>query len=293
MTAESYLAEVLKSQRFGSDDEELKTLRAKRDEVEKALRNKYGSKPTIRYGGSHAKNTMIKASYDLDILCYFNHGDTTAGKTLEEIYTSAKETLATEYSVEERRSALRLKSLDKTIEFHIDVVAGRFVDDDKSDVFLYQADGDKCRLKTNPDLHISHIKASGHADIIALMKYWRYRAVADVKTFVLELAVINALVGSKAETLEGKLTHVFKDFRDSIDTLEVTDPANPTGNDLSAVWNADVRDALKEAAKGVLTTVDKDGWEKIFGKVETKAATDRAIRDAVDRVRAPTRPWAR
>lgn len=272
MTNEDYLAAVLASQRFDDDDPELKVLRDARDAVEKLLRKEYGSGPSIRYGGSHAKGTMIKASYDLDILCYFTRDDKTAGETLKDIHASVKMALEKEYFVEEKRSALRLKSRDKKHDFHIDVVPGRYVDDNKKgDVFLYQADGDKNHLKTNPDKHIEHVKESGHTDVIALIKYWVFLYNVNVKTFVLELATISALDGAKATSLEGRLKHVLADFAESIRSLTVEDPANPTGNDLSAIWTASVKAQLTDTATQALKTVENDGWSAVF-KVSVDAA---------------------
>lgn len=292
MKDEEYLQQILESQRFGNDDKEVKALRAERDKVEKFLRDAYGSGPTIRYGGSHAKGTMIKASYDLDVLCYFAFDDESAGKTLKEIHASVLGTLKKDYFVEVKRSALRLRSKDKSLDFQIDVVPGRFVDDTKTDVSLFQADGSKDWFKTNPDKHIGHVKGSGHVDVICMMKYWVHRYVIDVKTFVLELAIIEALKGCRAESLEGRLMHLLVDFREDIDTLKVEDPANPTGNDLSALWSDVTRATLKSVAKQTLETVERDGWEPIFGPLPmSDEARSAAVRTAARRVTEPTRPW--
>ena len=54
---------------LADDSEELKTLQERRAEVEKVLRDHFEDcSPTIRYGGSKAKGTMIKEAYDLDII---------------------------------------------------------------------------------------------------------------------------------------------------------------------------------------------------------------------------------
>ena len=292
MTNEEYLQEILASQRFNNDDDEIKELRAERDKVEGVLRKAYGTGPSIRYGGSHAKGTMIKASYDLDILCYFASDDESAGKTLKEIHASVKSTLEKDYFVEVKRSALRLRSRDKSTDFHVDVVPGRSVDDTKTDVSLYQADGSKDWFKTNPDKHIEHVKSSGCVEPICMLKYWARRYAIDVKTFVLELAIIEALKGCRAESLEGRLKHVLVDFRDDIDAITVEDPANPTGNDLSGLWSDGVRTTLAAVAKQTLATVEKEGWQPIFGPLqESKEARSAAIHVAARSVTEPTKPW--
>ncbi len=54
--SDKYLQDILDSQNLSNDSEEMKALRARRDEVEKLLRKKFaGSDLTIKYGGSKAK----------------------------------------------------------------------------------------------------------------------------------------------------------------------------------------------------------------------------------------------
>ncbi|MGE3466922.1 MAG: hypothetical protein AB7J13_08315, partial [Pyrinomonadaceae bacterium] len=152
MTNEEYLEEILESQTLANDGDELKLLRQRRDDVEKLLRKEYGSNPSILYGGSKAKGTMIKDSFDLDVICYFDNDDTIAGDTLQEIYDSVAETCENDYHIERKPSAVRLKCKDSENEaedYHIDVVPGRFVDDDRDDVFLYRHSAEKGRQKTN------------------------------------------------------------------------------------------------------------------------------------------------
>lgn len=157
MTPDEILAEVVKQQTLANNSPEMIALRATRDEVEALLRAAYGNAPTIRYGGSKAKNTMIRASYDLDMTCYFAHDDNRAGETLKEIYDDVARVLEKKYIVECKRSALRLTSKEPgsyKADLHVDVVPGRFIDGDDGDVFLHQNEGDKTLLKTNLDVHI-------------------------------------------------------------------------------------------------------------------------------------------
>ena len=44
------------------------------------------------------------------------------------------------------------------LDFHLDVVPGRFTDDTKSDCFLFQNGADKERLKTNLQVHIDPLR---------------------------------------------------------------------------------------------------------------------------------------
>lgn len=275
MTNNEYLNEVLESQTLDDDGDELKVLRRRRNDVDKLLRKKYGSSPSIRYGGSKAKGTMIKDSYDLDVICYFDNDDTTAGETLQEIYDSVAETCEDDYYVERKPSAVRLKCKDSDDieDYHIDVVPGRFVDDNRDDVFLYRHSAEKGRQKTNLDVHIDHVKDSGVVSSIRLNKFWRVRNEMSVRNFILELLTIELLKDKKNRSLTDQLTHVWTELRDNIDDITIEDPANPTGNDLSELFNSTIKFELSEAAKTALENVEKDDWKAIFGEVPEKKAS--------------------
>lgn len=296
-TANEYLKNVLAAQTFAEDSEQLKDLEQRRKDVEKVLRDKSGSSPTIRYGGSKAKGTMILESYDLDIVCYFAHDDTSGGETLEDIYNNVRKTLEAEYVVEQKGSALRLRDRSgqtSGIYIHVDVVPGRFTDESKGDVFLYRSTGEKKRLKTNLDVHINHVRDSGVRDEIRLMKLWNVRNVVSIRTFVLELLVIKTLDGNASDALATRLEDVFTEFRDNSEKLSVEDPANPEGNDLSELLNDSVRSELASVAGRTLTLIGQSGWEPVFGQVEDKKANKQdAVRRAATAVTAPTKPWSR
>ncbi len=297
MTDDEFLKALLDSQALKEDDPELVALRAKRDEVETLLREKLGAaKPTIRYSGSYMKKTLNKDSYDLDLTCYVPNGNTAAGETLEQIHESVRKVLAANYAIEVKTSALRLKSSDGT-DFHVDVVPGRYVDDSKTDVFLHQTTGDKMRLKTNLDVHLSHIRDSGVTEAIRLAKLWRNRnglnnAPFAFKTFVLELAAVDLLKGKKSEGLSAQLKHVLTELRDSVDDIKVVDPAN-ANNDLSEAFDTTVRAQVKQVAKTSLEAYERSGWEGVFGplpvdKEKRAESIQRVVKDT-----QPARPWHR
>lgn len=103
MDSQKYLEEVLKLQTLTEESVEIKALRKERDRVEKILRDYFKDIPvSIQYAGSYKKDTMIRESYDLDITCYFNNGDTEAGETLEEIFLNVQKALSSEYYVESK-----------------------------------------------------------------------------------------------------------------------------------------------------------------------------------------------
>jgi hypothetical protein len=293
MSDEQYLKDVLASQCLADDSDEMEALREQREKVEKLLRDNLPScKFTIRYGGSKAKRTLIKEKYDLDIVFYLHSGENGAGDTLKDIFKNVGDVLRKEYIVEEKTSALRLLPKDLNgSDPHIDVVPGRFTDDSKTDCYLYQNGGDKERLKTNLDTHIAHVRNSGVLDAVCLLKLLRVRKNLSVKQFVWELLAIELLKDHKKKDLPTQLDHVLQSIADAETAITVEDPANPSGNDLmpflSSVWSE-----LRNAANSVLDTVASDGWEAIFGAVDTaKAARISRLTAAVQSVRTPIQPW--
>ncbi len=295
MTDDEYLKKILEEQTLGEDSDELKSLRQHRDEVEALLVKRFvSSSPTIRYGGSKAKGTMIKESYDLDVICYFENDDTSAGESLKDIYQNVKAALTPKYTVEEKPSALRLKGCDKgNPDFHVDVVPGRFTDDKKDDAYLYRSSGDKERQKTNLQKHIDHVKDSGVQDAIRLMKLWRSRNGLSVRNFILELLTVKLLDGKSKKSLTDQLEHVWSELRDNVDGISVEDPANPTGNDLSELFSETVKDELKTVAKDTLSDIENNGLQSVFGKVEEpkKAEKREVLRQAPTILASAPKPW--
>ena len=293
MKTNDYLNLVLDAQTLAPDSDEVRALPEARDAVEKLLRDAFeGCSPTIRYGGSKAKNTMIKESYDLDLIFYLPHDEDGAGKTLANIFQNVRGALQSKYSIEEKRSAIRLYDQEHA-DFHIDVVPGRFTDDTKTDAFIYQAEGEKSRLKTNLQVHIDHIKDGGVTDAIKLMKVWSVRNSAPVKTFILELLTVKLLEGMKGDDLETQFVHVMKELRDNLENIHVEDPANPSGNDLSALWDAGLRIQLSYIARDTLLSIEDENWEGVFGQVVDLSPEEAVTSFSIIASEAPeqTRPW--
>lgn len=298
MTTNEYLTKVLRAQMLEEGSEELKALQERRAEVEKHIRAAFEkSSPTIRYGGSKAKGTMIREAYDLDVISYFANGDTGAGETLEAIYHNVKDALGKHYLVVPKASALRLTDLSpasRGVDFHVDVVPGRFTDDSKTDAYLYLSTGEKGRLKTNLDVHIEHVRNSGVTDAIRLVKLWKMRNGVNLKSFVLELLVIELLQDKKKTGLSEQLEHLWTELRDGIAEVSVEDPANPTGNDLSELFNDNVKAELAAVARRTLSLIEESGWEAVFGPAEEKTAADKKenLIRAAAAVAMPSKPWS-
>jgi hypothetical protein len=301
MKPNDYLKKILDQQTFDDQEQEMKDLLKRREDIGKGLRTHFSkSSPSICWAGSRAKRTMIRESYDGDVTCYFPHDESEAGDNLAEIYSNAVEALTADYFVERKPSAIRVRDKELKTDLHVDVVPGRYTTEDKDDVFLHRSSGEKQRLKTNPQIHIAHIRDSGQTDAIRLAKLWKVRNGLTAKTFVLELLVVKLLKDKKSSGLSTQLEHVWTEFRDRPDSLCVEDPANPQGNDLKPLLDQ-VRQQLAMVANTTLASIEESGWESVFGAVDAddggaddddkKAGLSAAVAHVKKHVSNPTKPW--
>ena len=260
MSNDEYLREVLRAQLVKPESDEMKALISARTDIEKLLRTAFSDcSPTIQYGGSKAKGTMLLEEHDLDVICYFPHTDTAAGKNIEEIYENVCKALKRRYTVDPRTTALRV--IDHDRDLGIDVVPGRFIDGTKTYAFLHQNDGPKERLQTNLTKHIEHVIESGCVEDIRLGKLWKRKVGISVRTFPLELLIIKILDGSRKVGPDARFRHLLTEMAGELDGVAIEDPAN-SNNDISLDG---VRERLAQAAVSTLRTVDMSGWKPIFG----------------------------
>lgn len=268
MTIQEYLKNLLISQEIKPGSEEMQTLHSHKDEITKFLRKEFGDDPVIKYAGSYAKGTMIQESYDLDAVCYFPSTDS---RTLKEIYDDVASRLKERYLVEEKASAVRILNLKDSTSpdsYHIDVVPGRFIEG-SSDVFLHVTYGEKERMQTNLKAHINHIVDSGCVDVIKIAKLWNHRQNLTIKTFILEIFVVRALKGFREKAnLKSAFIKVIQSFKDEFGSVELCDPANPTGNIISKLISPSHRILVVQAAEKALVKIEKSdymgSWKEVF-----------------------------
>lgn len=265
MTPEKYLENLLASQGLSEQQED--DLQAHKKEVTDFLREKFGGEPKIKYAGSREKGTMICDRYDLDIVCYFPSTDE---RSLREIREDVASRLSEKYLLEHKASAERildLKGSDAPSDFHIDVVPGRFIKD-TDDVFLHVVGGDKERMQTNLKVHIDHIVNSGCVPVIRLVKLWAHRNNVKIKTFVLELFVVQALSGyqSKGDLKKGFLK-TLEAFKNDFSSTEIVDPAN-TNNVVSRLIDESEKTLVSRMAQTAFENLkDSDeisNWQSVF-----------------------------
>lgn len=272
-TIEKFLQDLLDSQNLKPEQE--LTLKAHKKEVTDYLVTEFQDKqPTIKYAGSYEKGTMIRDCYDLDIVCYFPNTDT---RTLKEIRDNVSTHLNKKYIMQDKASAERILSLKGATapeSYHIDVVPGRFISG-SNDVFLHLAEGEKERLQTNLKTHISHIKDSSCVPIIRLVKIWAHRNNVKVKTFVLELFVVEVLSGSRSKNnLKDSFLKVLEEMKNRFASIELVDPAN-TGNVVSRLMPTSEKTAVAQIASKTFNILNSQDslsvWEGVFNEVVSSA----------------------
>lgn len=301
MTDEEYLDAILADQDLRPGGDELTALHHHRDEIEQLLRDRYGMNLRVICGGSIAKGSMIRESYDLDLHCYFANDDTQAGYTLEEIFHHVEDTLAQNYVADPKRTAIRLRTRNDDGTFTdlmVDVVPGRYIDATQSHVFLYQNEGEKSRLQTNIETQIAWVRDSGVVPVIRLVKLWKVRQGLGVKTFVLELLVIEILQAHKHLGRAQQFAKVLEMFATGLADIVIKDPANPTGNPLSVIYTDVDKESLANAAQTTRNKIARDGLQSIFD-TPASAATNESVPDVRARVGqlarasvARSQPWA-
>jgi hypothetical protein len=217
MTGHQYLVGVLEAQRL--TDMDLWRLRNTRDEIERDLSPIRQYNPRIYYGGSYGKKTMIKESFDLDIVIYFPQTDR---RPLRDMYESVYDSLnQAGYRMEEQRVALTLQ-LPK--QLHVDVVTGRAKDEDFYYADLYNIPKDS-RMRTSLKRHID--EARRVKDTIKLMKLWIRRHSLGTQKFAMEQIVIRALRNEEDESdLEKSFITVLQYLKSSILNIKLVDSAN-------------------------------------------------------------------
>jgi len=274
MTVTEYLESLLDEEKISEEEKE--KIRKKRDEVETAIREEFGNKiKTVKYSGSIAKHTAINSSKDLDLAIHFKKE---SFDSLKEMYDSVFDFLKDNYNVRKQKVSIGLS------DFNVDVVPGRRIDEEdesNNDVFLYRSDNDS-RIKTNIEIHKSHIKESGCRSVIKLMKIWKNKWNVKFKSFALELLVIQALNDSSKTGLKDRTKEVLEYIVENIETINLIDPAN-SNNNVADVIEDYKKLFMKTTASNCLSYLDDadedpesqlSAWKKVFNDFSGSGGTN-------------------
>ena len=213
----AYLEGLLVQQVVPPD--QVRGLQTARHDIETKLRRIIGSVPRFYYGGSYGKDTMIRVSYDLDIVVYFSHTDSTP---VRDIYATVYHGLKNAgYIVQPKTVAIRLPYEGG---FHIDVVPGRAQDAMYRYATLYKNPGST--LQTSLKMHIDAVRRPGVREIVRLAKLWRARQGLSWSTFPLEITVVRALAGRPITDYADAVIRLWRFTVANIQTVRLVDPSN-------------------------------------------------------------------
>ncbi len=184
------------------------------DIIQKHLQPIHQHKPTIYKGGSCAKRTLTKPSYDLDIVIYFPK---TIKNSVEEIYNYVLDTLKKGHKIKAYGVAIQFeyKGID------IDVVPGKCIDDNFAN--LYNSKDDK-KVRTSLKEHIGNVKDV--RSMIKLMKIWRLNHSLNWHKLAMEQTVVKALENKSKNDFGICFETILLYIKSNILNVKFIDPAN-------------------------------------------------------------------
>lgn len=253
MSNQMYFLNLLQSQ--GLSSRELEALRSLRDQIQSQLAVFQGG-PRFYYGGSYGKDTIIRASYDLDIVMYWPND---CGYTIEGIFSAVGKELQKHWKYVQQKNVAW--SLPFEGGFHVDVVPSRAMDSTFKYANLWRSETSQT-LQTSIKMHIDHVRKSGRRELIRLLKLWKVRRQVPVKSFVLEVMAVSGASGTTLSEFEPQVMAALAHIRDNILTGRILDPAN-TNNDLAATMTVPEKLATYQAA---VAAIQAKTWGEVFGQ---------------------------
>lgn len=195
---------------------------------------------SIDLSGSVAKGTANAGANDMDL--FIAMSSTTPG-TLKDIYESLHNLAA------QQPWSLRRQNVSIGIQvagYHFDLVPGR-IQLGYQNWFSLWRNKTQTWTQTNITLQIQTVARSGRTEEIRILKCWRTLAGLDFPSFILELAVLQALNGRRTGDLANNVSAALDWFRDNMRTARLVDPAN-TNNVVTDDLTASERAAIATAA---------------------------------------------
>lgn len=235
-------------------DQQVDGLRAVRDELKGILETGWKTQdPRIFYGGSYAKGTMIRESFDLDLVVYFPHSK----KFSVRAFYEGVERRLRDNGLNPARKNVALR-LHYRSGFHVDVVPGRATDKSFTYANLYSAE-DQIPKRTNVKLHVDNVRKSEHLDVIKLLKLWRQRKNVSISSFALDILALRALTASRNESLGNRLDDVLHYIRNTMLQIKLVDPAN-SNNVVSDSLSNEQRQSIRAEAERACRA---DSWDEV------------------------------
>jgi len=275
----NHLACVLKSHNIENNEDLMAAYRKKRDEVREDLKVKYaGLIFLIIHSGSYKKKTAVNIKFDMDLVIPFKKN----ADTLENLYNALYKYFNEEYrkkdatllEVKKQKVAIGLMFMVDGHMLDLDIVPGREINDYEKDgelnLYINETMGvfqKSTYLKTNIQKQIENIRENSEArESIKLIKVYKRRNNAAIKSFVIELISIKALDGYKGENdTWTRLKTVLEYIRDNVETAKLVDPGN-TNNVVSDSLEDWQKKSIADTIKWMLEDIGRNdnAIEKYF-----------------------------
>lgn len=252
MSNEDYLRDLLDNQRLTRN--QIENLKYQRDAIVEIIEDEIGGSPTLLNAGSYAKGTMIRASYDLDIVLYWTHNFRYKPRNL---YIEVGRILQ---SIGRQPISKRVGwEIPFPGDFHIDVIPGKKILDNPDYAYLFNSKLEN-RIRTNVKKQVNHVRRSGCQEVIKLLKLWKKRKNVPIKTFILEILSIEGCKGMEKSLLEPQLIRALEYISENILAKKVIDVAN-SNNIVSKNLSIEVKNRVKNLADSAL---DATYWRDVY-----------------------------
>jgi hypothetical protein len=206
--------------------------------------------------GSWAKGTAIARSSDADIFISLS---STTSMPLRDVYEELV-TWADACALEPQRQNVSVRVTWRG--WSIDLVPGRRQQQYGNDHSLFVRRSHSW-TQTNIDIHIRLVIDSGRSDEIRLAKVWRELHHVDLPSFLLELAVLDALHYARHRDLTSNMLRVLEYFATNLPTVRLVDPAN-TANVVSAELSGAEKSAIANLALRDYELAHAGRWDRVL-----------------------------
>jgi hypothetical protein len=244
---QEHLQKVLETHRMSHIDELVKKYEEKRDDVKKALEEKYTNNIySPLNSGSFKKHTAINIKFDLDIVVPFKKNSfETLEKMFEDVYNFINDKYKDVAYIRKQKVSIGIEFYadDDGDIINLDIVPGRELNQDEYNetknlnLMFNEATGFFAKnsyIKTNIQAQIDHIKAKeNERKIIRLFKIWKNTNNEKYKSFLLELITIKAFDKINVSgNLWEKLKLVMEYIKDNVtkEDFKLIDPGNSNNN---------------------------------------------------------------
>ena len=261
---------VLKTHNIELDEAKIKAYRSQRDKIKERLEAFYGSKAySPLNSGSYAKKTAININYDLDLALPFKYSAfTTLQEMFQDVLYKTKGLIADASlgitSVEKQRRSVNVlfnvngETLDMDIVPGRELGHGRYDQDHKLNLYDSKLESS---IQTNIHTHTELLLGRNlERDVVKLLKVWKTSKNEDMKSFLVELMVLEAFDKDSTlanEKLYGRLKGSLAFIVDNISTKRFVDPAN-SANIVSDTLEPHQKEQFKGKLARILDDIERD-----------------------------------